>query len=86
MVVAGLAVAYRRFSQAYVDAEAEARAAKRGVWQGEFEMPWDYRERHRVKHSKWPRASVLTCRCFASAWRSSPAAHRPPKCRVLLGL
>lgn len=45
MVTAGLAVAFTRYSQAYVGAEAEARAAKRGVWQGEFEMPWDFRAR-----------------------------------------
>jgi endonuclease YncB( thermonuclease family) len=49
MVTAGLAVAYRRFSQAYVGAEDEARAAKRGVWQGDFEMPWDYRARQKAK-------------------------------------
>jgi endonuclease YncB( thermonuclease family) len=49
MVTAGLAVAYRRFSQAYVAAEDEAHAAKRGVWQGEFEMPWDYRARQKTK-------------------------------------
>jgi endonuclease YncB( thermonuclease family) len=30
---------------AYVAADAEARAAKGGVWQGEFEMPWDFRAR-----------------------------------------
>jgi endonuclease YncB( thermonuclease family) len=49
MVTAGLAVAYRQLSQAYVGAEDEARAAKRGLWQGEFEMPWDYRARHKAK-------------------------------------
>jgi endonuclease YncB( thermonuclease family) len=49
MATAGLAVAYRRFSQAYVGAEDEARTAKRGVWQGEFEMPWDYRARQKAR-------------------------------------
>ena len=49
MVAAGLAVAYRRFSQDYVGAEEEARAAKRGMWQGEFELPWDYRARQKTK-------------------------------------
>ena len=43
MVSAGLALAYRHYSHDYVHAEDEARAAKRGLWNGEFEAPWDYR-------------------------------------------
>ncbi len=34
----GWAVAYRRFSEAYVGDEAEARAARRGIWSSRFEM------------------------------------------------
>ncbi len=30
----------------YVDAEIEAQAAKRGIWQGSFEQPWEWREQH----------------------------------------
>jgi endonuclease YncB( thermonuclease family) len=48
MVAAGLAVAYRRFSEAYVGVESEAHTAKRGIWQGEFEMPWDFRARQKA--------------------------------------
>jgi endonuclease YncB( thermonuclease family) len=47
LVDKGLAVAFRRFSDKYVAAEERARAAKRGLWAGSFEMPWDYRERKR---------------------------------------
>jgi len=36
MVLQGNAVAYTRFADDYVAAEAEARAARRGLWQGEF--------------------------------------------------
>lgn len=43
MVLAGMAVAYRRYSMEYVPHEEEAKADNRGVWQGRFEMPWDYR-------------------------------------------
>ena len=39
MVAEGWAVAYRRYSRAYVATERRARAAKRGVWQGEFVPP-----------------------------------------------
>ncbi|MGQ0484565.1 MAG: thermonuclease family protein [Hyphomicrobiales bacterium] len=47
MVRLGWAVAYTRHSAGYVSEEAEARAAKRGLWQGRFENPQAWRERHR---------------------------------------
>lgn len=43
----GWAVAYRRYSEAYVRDEAEARAARRGIWAGRFEMPESYRQTSR---------------------------------------
>lgn len=47
MVANGWAVAYRRFSTAYVADEAEARRREIGVWSGEFTMPSDYRSQGR---------------------------------------
>lgn len=44
MVIRGDAVAYRRYSKAYIAHEDKARALKRGMWQGEFQMPWDWRK------------------------------------------
>ena len=43
MVFSGWALAYRQYSVAYVEAEAEAQAARLGVWDGEFTPPWDWR-------------------------------------------
>jgi len=43
MVDSGFAVAYRQHSLAYVPNEDRAKAAKKGLWAGSFEMPWDYR-------------------------------------------
>ena len=43
MVEAGWAMAYRRYSCAYVAQEDQARAARVGIWQGEFTPPWAYR-------------------------------------------
>ena len=43
LVAEGWAVAYRRYSTDYASQENEARAARRGLWSGEFEMPWDWR-------------------------------------------
>jgi endonuclease YncB( thermonuclease family) len=39
MVASGWAVAYREFSRDYVPDEEAARAARRGMWQGEFMLP-----------------------------------------------
>lgn len=43
LVRQGWAVAYRRYSGKYVEAEAEAKAARRNIWSGKFTNP----ERHR---------------------------------------
>lgn len=45
MVASGWALAYRKYSTAYVGLEAEARAARRGLWAGEFTAPAIWRRR-----------------------------------------
>ena len=47
LVTQGWAVAYRRYSRDYVRAEDQARAARRGVWSGQFDMPWEWRSARR---------------------------------------
>jgi endonuclease YncB( thermonuclease family) len=47
MVRSGFATAYRRYSNDYVDEENDARAARRGIWAGEFTPPEDYRRNDR---------------------------------------
>ncbi len=48
MVSQGWALAYRRYSLDYVDQEAEAQAARRGIWAGEFVKPWKWRRGKRL--------------------------------------
>lgn len=48
LVEQGLGMAYRKYSTAYVSQEEAARAAKRGIWQGAFTPPWDWRKGDRV--------------------------------------
>ena len=48
MVSQGWALAYRRYSRDYVDQEADARAARRGIWAGEFVKPWEWRRGKRL--------------------------------------
>jgi endonuclease YncB( thermonuclease family) len=43
MARSGFATAYRRYSNDYVDEENEAKAARRGIWAGEFTSPEAYR-------------------------------------------
>jgi endonuclease YncB( thermonuclease family) len=47
MVFQGWAMAYRKYGIDYIPRENEARLARRGIWAGSFEMPWDWRARKR---------------------------------------
>lgn len=48
MVRRGWAVDYRKYDKActYCDIEAEAQKAGKGMWDGKFEMPWQWRSDH----------------------------------------
>lgn len=47
MVEHGWAVAFRKYSMAYVDAENHARSERLGIWSGTFAMPEEWRKRKR---------------------------------------
>jgi endonuclease YncB( thermonuclease family) len=47
MVMSGWALSYARFSHDYDEDEKAAREAKRGMWQGAFIAPWDWRIRNK---------------------------------------
>ncbi|MGD9638837.1 MAG: thermonuclease family protein [Alphaproteobacteria bacterium] len=50
MVINGWAVAYRQFSgDVYVPYENKARTEQIGLWEGEFYMPWDWREHNTIQ-------------------------------------
>ena len=48
MVAQGHAIAYRRYSTDYVEAEDQAKAAKRGIWAGSFTTPAEWRKGERA--------------------------------------
>ncbi len=54
LVANGWAVAYRRYSEAYVSEETVAQEQKRGIWSGTFVMPWDYRHRKKSGSFRTP--------------------------------
>ena len=44
LVMAGLAMAYRKYGLDYVAQEQAAQTANRGMWAGQFEWPWAWRK------------------------------------------
>ena len=74
MVASGWALAYRRYSAAYVEEEAAAKGAGRGLWQGRFVAPWDHRGGVRLERSA-PRTGSGTT---AAPGASSPAPAVEP--------
>ncbi len=54
LVSEGWALAYRWYSTDYVDEQATARTAQRGVWRGRFVEPWNWREGVRLDSRRAP--------------------------------
>jgi endonuclease YncB( thermonuclease family) len=79
MVRAGFALAYRRYSNDYVDEENEARKAKRGLWAGEFTPPWDWR---RESREETPRPQQETAPRVTQG--GGTAAPQPPNSRCAI--
>jgi hypothetical protein len=48
------AVGYRRYSKDYVDAEDDARKARRGMWRGTFVKPWEWRASSPPRRTQTP--------------------------------
>ncbi len=52
MVREGMALAYRRYTSAYVGDERIARSKKLGLWANQFVKPWDWRRGSRLNQQK----------------------------------
>jgi endonuclease YncB( thermonuclease family) len=65
MVRQGQAVAYRQYSTEYAQAEAFARGYRIGVWQGAFDLPWDWRRgvRSALPGQRTPSSRALQTSC-----------------------
>ena len=75
MVANGWALAYRRYSLDYVDQEAEAQAARRGIWAGEFVKPWEWRRGKRIAAND---NAVGQCRIKGNISRSGERIYHIP--------
>ena len=75
MVKQGWALAYRKFSSAYIDTEMEARQAQRGIWASRFVKPWDWRRGMRAANDA--RTQRHSCRIKGNIGRSGRIYHMP---------
>ena len=85
MVQFGLALAYRKYSSAYVSQQRDAKRAKRGLWAGEFVAPWDWRRGKRLESKDTNQANCCKiCRkgkaCGNSCIRKTYTCHKSPGC------
>lgn len=55
LVNAGWAVAYSKYTDVYAPYEYQAKIHKRGLWQGQFYMPWDWR----AQQAKKPKIKII---------------------------
>ena len=85
MVERGFALAYRRYSRDYVDEEASARSARRGLWRGDFVAPWDWRRGERLEGAAPERVqdaggsgSSDNCRIKGNVSRSGERIYHVP--------
>jgi len=70
MVRGGYAVAYRYYSPDYVSLENAARSEGKGVWSGQFVMPWDWRRGTRlssqgIRHSNNEKTPITKPKKYA---------------------
>ena len=81
LVSEGLALAYRRYSIDYVGQEKAARKAKRGLWQGEFVAPWQWRKGKRGASEKMTDAPPGPCKIKGNISRKSKKIYHLPGSR-----
>jgi Staphylococcal nuclease homologue len=77
MVTQGWALAFVRYSTAYVHSEESARAAPRGMWSGPFIAPWDWRHRDRQTVVLGALAVPIAAQSLLLARPRRAERHRP---------
>jgi endonuclease YncB( thermonuclease family) len=80
LVRQGWALAFRRYSQAYIGEEDGAQAEQRGLWSGAFIAPWDWR--HRNKNTQILGALAVPVEAQAELLSPASATKAPPGCEI----
>ena len=79
LVAEGWALAYRRYSRAYVDEEQRAREARKGMWRGAFVAPWDWRRGKRLRGSaRTTRPPAKRCNIKGNISRNGKLIYHVP--------
>ena len=73
MVEAGWATAFRKYSQDYIVAETQAKAAHRGIWASEFILPEDYRAAAEARTPAPPQTFVREAPRIGRAQPTAPS-------------
>lgn len=73
LVGRGMALAYLDYSRDYLPAQEAAEAARRGLWRGTFEAPWDWRAEAREE----ARAEAAACAIKGNVSGSGRVYHLP---------
>ena len=76
MVGAGWATAFRKYSRDYVMEETRARAAHRGIWTSEFQMPEDNRSAQSANQETAPPALMRRQTAAPAAQAASGCATK----------
>tara|TARA_Y100001934_G_scaffold242203_1_gene297796 strand:+ start:2887 stop:3516 length:630 start_codon:yes stop_codon:yes gene_type:complete len=76
MVASGMALAYRKYSSGYIDAEVAAKAKEVGIWKSKFIEPWLWRRGKRlfnqISHNK------KNCKIKGNISRSGKRIYHAP--------
>lgn len=78
MVEQGWAVAYRHFAKDYIGHERRAAASKRGLWQGQFVAPWDWRRGKRLAATGKTKKAKKPCLIKGNISRSGERIYHVP--------
>ena len=83
LVAHGWALAYHRYSVAYVSDEASAKASRRGLWRGAFVAPWDWRAGERLPSAcldapREDNSSPRACRIKGNVARDGERIYHVP--------
>mmetsp|Transcript_37035 Transcript_37035/g.96077 ORF Transcript_37035/g.96077 Transcript_37035/m.96077 type:complete len:340 (-) Transcript_37035:777-1796(-) len=85
LVSNGYAVAYREFSSMYVPDQAEAAQARRGIWQGTFQEPKEWRKQAKSGSgaaSLAPAAQVMSAVAPPKPAAMTPSSEHRPGCDI----
>lgn len=78
MVVRGWALEYTRYSDGrYQRYQDEARAERRGLWQGDFVAPWEWRQGERIAGNAPEAASAEGCEIKGNISANGQIYHLP---------